>query len=102
MMKISRTYYIRNPKNLGKADAEFQASWGLKRKDDDIKYIRADQIKALVEALEFYADPETYFGIFIMGDPPCGTFIEDFSETDLGGKPGKLARHALAILKAED
>ena len=48
-MKISRTYYIRNPKNLGKADAEFQASWGLKRKDDDIKYIRADLVKELEE-----------------------------------------------------
>jgi len=67
-MKISRTYYIRNPKNLGKADAEFQASWGLKRKDDDIKYIRADQVKELVEAckaiqraeplwLPMYVDP---------------------------------------------
>ena len=48
-MKISRTYYIRNPKNLGKADAEFQASWGLKRKDDDIKYTRSDLVRELVE-----------------------------------------------------
>lgn len=34
----------------------------------------------LINVLLFYADPETYHGISILGDPPCGEFIDDFSE----------------------
>jgi hypothetical protein len=56
------------------------------------------------EALEFYADPETYFGVAFMADRPCGDFVEDFEELtgELGHpdggaweKPGKRARAAL-------
>lgn len=50
-----------------------------------------------LEAVEFYADPDTYFAIGIFPDPPCGDFIEDFSETELGYKPGRMAREALRI-----
>lgn len=58
--------------------------------------------EALREALGFYANPETYFAIGMFPDPPCGAFMEDFSETDdLGLKPGKLARAALARLDAQ-
>jgi cell division septum initiation protein DivIVA len=55
-------------------------------------------------ALEFYADPETYFGVAFMADRPCGDFVEDFEKLtgDLGHpdggaweKPGKRARAAL-------
>lgn len=51
-------------------------------------------------ALEFYADPETYFAIGFMPDRPCGEFMEDFEdvEHDDGGKwfkPGKRARAVL-------
>lgn len=59
-----------------------------------------ERIKALEEALEFYADPDTYFAIAIIPDPPCGAFWEDFSE-DHGdpfysrAMPGKLAREVL-------
>lgn len=51
--------------------------------------------KLLREALEFYADPETYFAIGIFPDPPCGEFINDFSDTELGVKPGAKARAVL-------
>ncbi len=47
------------------------------------------------EALTFYADPETYFAIGFLPDHPTGEFINDFSETELGYKPGKLARETL-------
>lgn len=62
----------------------------------------------LIEALEFYADPETYFAISAVGDPPCGDFLRDvaeLSEEDQewwddyrpgGGYYGKKAREALA------
>jgi len=48
--------------------------------------------------LAFYADPETYFAIGVFPDPPCGDFINDYSDTPaLGQKPGKTARNALGI-----
>lgn len=50
------------------------------------------------EALEFYADPETYFAIGFFPDPPCGEFMDDFEDVgpQLGSKPGKRARRALS------
>jgi hypothetical protein len=49
----------------------------------------------LIRCLDFYANPETYFAISFLPDPPSGGFIYDFSETDLGRKPGKRARKTL-------
>ena len=55
-----------------------------------------------LEVLKFYADPETYFGIGIFPDHPCGPFMEDIGETlDLGMKPGKRARDLLDKLNDE-
>lgn len=61
------------------------------------------KLRTLLEALSFYADPDTYFAIGFFPDPPCGTFMEDFSKH--GSKdypkddvrPGKKAREALDI-----
>ena len=61
-----------------------------------------DVNREIVEALAFYADPETYFAVGFFPDPPCGDFMEDFSETHLGMKPGKRAREALAALAAKE
>ena len=52
-------------------------------------------------ALEFYADPATYFAIGFFPDPPCGDFAADTSETHLGMKPGKRARALLLELAQE-
>ena len=62
---------------------------------------RDAEIERLRGALEFYADPETYFGIAVIGDPPCGAFVEDFSDDHGhpyldGPRYGKTARAALA------
>lgn len=59
------------------------------------------EVERLRGALEFYADPASYFAIAVRGDSPCGEFIEDFSEcvNEHGFevvKPGKRARAALA------
>ena len=61
------------------------------------------QIKLLnisLEALEFYADPQTYFAITFTPDPPNGDFMKDISECkdEYGDwtKPGKRAREAIA------
>ena len=55
-----------------------------------------DELKA---ALEFYADPETYFALCMMADPPCGDFIRDFSVVEGAytdrPMPGTRARAAL-------
>ncbi len=63
-----------------------------------------ERIEELEKALEFYADPETYFAIAFFPDNPSGEFMNDFSD-DHGHynfnreMPGKLARE---ILKNED
>lgn len=49
-------------------------------------------LKEALDILAFYADPKTYFAIGIISDMPCGDFIDDFSRTELGRKPGKKAR----------
>ena len=48
--------------------------------------------KILIETLQFYADPDTYFAIGFFPDNPCGDFINDFDNT---GKPGAFARQTL-------
>ena len=59
--------------------------------------------RELMNALRFYADPDTYFAIGWFPDSPCGEFIEDFDEryTDFSSNrynrkmPGKLARETI-------
>jgi len=56
---------------------------------------KSTEHKLLLEALdvlEYYSLPETYFAIGFLPAPLCGDFINDFSETKLGIKPGKRAR----------
>jgi hypothetical protein len=56
------------------------------------------ELEKLRKALEFYANPETYFAIGFFPDPPNGEFMDDFSDTgELGMKPGKRARVALGL-----
>lgn len=63
-----------------------------------------EKISKLAEALFFYADPDTYFAIGFFPDPPCGGFMEDFSndfgdqygvDRDYNHVPGKFARKVL-------
>ena len=86
--------------------------WELVRKEPDwaVSRIRASE-KAeadltasqarevgLREALEFYADPDTYFAIGFFPDSPCGEFINDFDEVEPDYfKPGVKARAALSL-----
>lgn len=58
--------------------------------------------RALREAiltLDFYGNPGSYIGIGFTEDRPCGDFAKDFSNTDLGQKPGKRARAAFLKIK---
>ncbi len=68
---------------------------------EDISVCRHCSLKAenkkLQKALEFYANPETYFAIMFLPDKPCGDFVTDFSNTELGVKPGKRARKILEL-----
>ena len=56
--------------------------------------------ESVLDALEFYADPHSYFAIMFLADPPCGAFADDLSESDELGRevPGKRARDTLAWL----
>jgi len=58
-----------------------------------------DERDKLLEALCFYADPDNYFAIAFFPDPPCGGFMDDFSDDHEGDfdrkMPGALARKAL-------
>jgi hypothetical protein len=70
--------------------------------DANICMLAMDLIRQYQEALEFYADPETYFGIGIIADRPTGGFDDDidddYEHTDMTGpRPGKLARKTLGI-----
>jgi hypothetical protein len=55
----------------------------------------------ILSALEFYASPDTYHAIAIWPDPPCGEFMDDYSEHGDSiyppgdQRPGKRAREAL-------
>ena len=97
-----------------KAEAELAAE-KRQRATLQTAYINAEEgwSKAEAErdtlraALAFYADPESYFGIGMFPDRPCGKFIEDFSEVPWpdGGtnfKPGKRARAALTRGAGDD
>jgi hypothetical protein len=63
-----------------------------------------EEQREVLDALAFYADPETYFAIAFLPDRPCGPFEDDFEE--LTGplahpdghpwtKPGRRAREVL-------
>jgi len=60
------------------------------------------RLDAAEEALAFYANPETYIAIGFFPDPPCGEFMDDFSDAPMpeygltGHRPGKLAREYFA------
>ena len=53
------------------------------------------QCEEMADVLMFYGDPATYFAIGFLADPPCGDFLEDADDTELGRKPGKRARAVL-------
>ena len=58
------------------------------------------KIQKLKDALYFYADPDSYYGIGFMSDPPCGEFMDDFCGKHGMNQydrpmPGKLARKTL-------
>jgi hypothetical protein len=72
-----------------------QALNALTPTDAQPKAARPVGEEALREALEFYADPDTYFAIGLFPDRPCGEFMEDFSDEHDPGYP-KRARAALA------
>jgi hypothetical protein len=71
----------------------------VSRLKDELQQYKG-RLRRFERALEYYADPDTYFAIGFFPDHPCGEFMGDFSEcAPLGKKPGKRARIALGIEK---
>lgn len=66
------------------------------------KSLSSDCGKAMLDviaALEFYANPDTYFVIGFFPGHPCGDFIDDFSVVDDVARPGKIARATIAQIE---
>lgn len=70
--------------------------------------IEEEKYNMLIEALRFYADPDTYFATYISADRPAGGINDDWSvhynyqdyeEGDV--RPGYLARKALYSISEE-
>lgn len=80
---------------IAERDAAIKAVGRLKDeavlRDKELNDVK-QELNDAAEVLYFYADPGTYFAIGFFPDRPCGDFMEDFSETHLGMKPGKRAR----------
>lgn len=51
-----------------------------------------EKLQEAVDIINFYADPMTYFAVAFLDDKPSGEIMQDFSETELGFKPGEKAR----------
>jgi hypothetical protein len=61
---------------------------------------RATTREAVLKALEFYADPDSYFAVAILGDAPYGAFGDDIGcvigpHEDHDHRHGRHARRAL-------
>jgi hypothetical protein len=64
---------------------------------DTIESLLADKAR-LVEALEFYADPGSWYGAYVVGSssPMADDWSDDCADGNFpDGKPGKRARTAL-------
>lgn len=62
--------------------------------------LEALPVSEIVEALNFYAEPDTYFAMFIYPDRPAGLFADDVGccigpHGDHDHRHGRLARQAL-------
>lgn len=57
------------------------------------------EIAKIIKVVAYYADPNNYVAIGFFPDPPCGDFINDFSKTPIGYRPGKKARQCLKRLE---
>ncbi len=66
-------------------------------KIEDVELDR-DTSYMIIDTLQFYADPTTYFAVLLVPDEPAGAIMNDITKTDLGMKPGHFARHTLRIL----
>ena len=78
----------------GSCNLAFGESCGDDKFNPRVIKLKAEN-KKLLETIGFYANSETYFAIGFLPDKPCGNFMNDFSETHLGKKPGKKARESL-------
>lgn len=72
----------------------------LKNEDIFLLYDK-EQYESILETLDFYADPDSYFGIGFIFDHPCGEFKNDFDKSYNNddydrNMAGKMAREALS------
>lgn len=59
-------------------EAGNEREWRSEGKED-IMCLSPNDIRKIIDALKFYANPESYHGVAIIADPPCGDFGGDFS-----------------------
>ena len=64
--------------------------------EDEVIKLRAENL-FLKTTLAFYADPDTYFAIAMIGEHPHGDFLDDMSDVEGTLRPGAMARRALGV-----
>lgn len=74
------------------------ASWKSLPLKERLTKFEYERLAKIIYALEFYADPMTYFAISFLPDRPCGDFVKDFQKIEGRHRPGKRARKALRIV----
>lgn len=78
---------------MTKTESDLESELNLK--------VLENNVYKMLEVLEFYANPDTYFAIGLFPNPRCGEFINDINETKFGIKPGKMARDLIENMLKE-
>jgi hypothetical protein len=78
-----------------KTDGDLAEAWNTRA--DTLESLAAENAR-LREALEFYAEPGSWFGVYMVGRGPMAEdWSDDCADDDFpDGKPGLLARKALS------
>lgn len=95
-------YVVTHPPFVIEADTIEEAVEKLAdimRSKDWEETLNATPVSEIAQALQFYADPESYFATFIVPDHPAGPFADDIGCCLFDGehdhRHGRAARRAL-------
>ena len=102
------SWHVRIPGDPAGADVVYQSLARTLERELAAAHQRIEELEKdkarLADALEFYANPETYHACAFLFDPPTGGFDKDFDDGHNGydrPMPGKAAREALASMSKE-
>lgn len=100
---MAHYWYVRYKMARGTAEHYKQENARLMA-GKDTYHLSVEQLEEIIDiladGLAFYADPETYFAVMIVADPPAGEFVNDYSDDHGhpqldGDRYGKKARGSI-------